>query len=95
MTMFAVHYTYDERFDEREAMRPAHRAFITGLADAGAALAFARYDDAGSPGALLIFQGGSADAIEQLLDDDPYAAAGLIVGREVRVWNATGPLLDA
>jgi uncharacterized protein YciI len=91
--MFAVHYTYDDRAAERDAVRPQHRAFLENLADAGVALAYARYEDAGLPGALLIFTGESADAIESLLDDDPYALAGLIVAREVRIWNANGPLV--
>jgi len=91
--MFAVHYTYDDRAAERDAVRAQHRAFLENLADAGVALAYARYEDVGSPGALLLFAGDSADAIESLLDQDPYALAGLIADREVRVWNASGPLV--
>ena len=94
MTMFAVHSSYDERSAERDALRPEHRAFLGRLADAGVALAYARYEDAGAPGALLIFRGDSVEAMLALLDEDPYQLAGIVVGRDVRVWNAIGPLVE-
>ncbi|WP_062522220.1 YciI family protein [Demequina silvatica] len=91
MSLFAIHYVYDHRAAEREQMRPVHRAWIMSLVEAGVAKAFSRYEDAGDPGALLIFEAESADAIEQMLTADPYQQAGLVVSHSVRAWPAGGP----
>lgn len=91
MSLFAIHYVYDDRAAERDAMRPEHRAWMLGLAERGIARAFGRYEDDGDPGALLVFEADSAAAVEELLAADPYQAAGLVVGHSVRAWPAGGP----
>ncbi|WP_062464771.1 YciI family protein [Demequina soli] len=91
MSLYAVHYSYDERSAEREDMRPVHREWIMTLVDEGVAKAFSRYEDGGEPGALLIFEADSADDIEAMLADDPYQRAGLVVSHSVRTWPAGGP----
>jgi uncharacterized protein YciI len=91
MSLFAVHYVYDDRAAEREEMRPVHRAWIMALVEEGVAKAFSRYEDDGDPGALLIFEADSAEAIEAMLAEDPYQRAGLVVSHSVRTWPAGGP----
>jgi len=91
MPTFAVHYAYDDRSAERDALRPEHRAYLDQLAARGVALAFARYDDDGAPGALLVFQAPDAVAVEHLLAEDPFVIAGLVVSHDVRHWPAIGP----
>ncbi|HJE51610.1 MAG TPA: YciI family protein, partial [Tessaracoccus flavescens] len=39
------------------------------------------------PSALLLMRADSSDAIEALLDDDPFHTAGLIAERRVDEWN--------
>jgi len=89
MTVFAVQYTYDNRASVRDEVRPAHRAFLSGLQAAGSLLASGPLaeDAAGVPGALLIVAAESADHAATLLDDDPFAHAGLIAARELRAWT--------
>ncbi|MDN4474285.1 YciI family protein [Demequina sp. SYSU T00192] len=91
MSLYAIHYVYDDRAAEREEMRPLHRAWMLGLAEQGIAKVFGRYEDEGQPGALLVFEAESAAAVEELLAADPYQAAGLVVGHTVRDWPAGGP----
>ena len=91
MATFAIHYTYDDRSAERDELRPPHRAYLGELADAGTALAYARYDDDGAPGALLVFDAQDSPAVERLLAADPFMEAGLVVHHEVRAWPAIGP----
>lgn len=91
MSLYAVHYVYDHRAAERDAARPEHRAWLLGLAERGVAKVFGRYEDGGEPGALLVFEAPSAEAVEELLAQDPYQAAGLVVGFTVRAWPAVGP----
>jgi uncharacterized protein YciI len=92
MTVFALHYTYDERAAAREATRPEHRAYWFALADAGRVLALSRYDDDLEPGALLILDVEGVDAAEALVAADPYVRAGLVPSHSVRAWPAAGPL---
>ncbi|WP_062388750.1 YciI family protein [Demequina iriomotensis] len=91
MSLYAIHYAYDHRAAERDELRPEHRAWLLGLAEQGVAKVFGRYEDAGQPGALLVFEAESAEAVESLLAQDPYQDAGLVTGCSVRVWPAAGP----
>ena len=91
MSLFAVHYVYDHRADERDAARPEHRAWLIDLAERGVAKVFGRYEDGGEPGALLVFEAEDAADVESLLQRDPYQAAGLVVSHSVRAWPAAGP----
>lgn len=86
MSIFAVEYTYDERRDEQDAVRPDHRAYLRGLAERGTLLASGPWA-AGDPGALLVFRTDDVQALESLLAEDPFARAGLIASTTVRGWN--------
>ena len=88
MTTFAVQYTYDNRDDRLNEVRPAHRAFLAGLYDSGSLLASGPLaDDGGAPGALLIVAADSDQRVADLLDDDPFARDGLIAARVIRAWT--------
>ena len=71
MTTFAVRYTYDERADVRDLVRPEHRAWLAGQAEHGALLGSGPFGD-GEPGALLVFR--AADGDELALETDPKNA---------------------
>lgn len=88
MTTFAVQYTYDDRDARRDEVRPAHRAFLAGLFDAGSLLASGPLaDDGGVSGALLIIVADSDERAADLLDDDPFVRDGLIAARVIRAWT--------
>ena len=92
MAVFAVFYTYDDRYDLRMQTRPDHRAFLQGLLAEGRMLAAGAYSDDAQPGGLLIFRGDSAAEIVELIDGDPYHRVGVISDRSVREWTAAfGP----
>ncbi|QCB98317.1 hypothetical protein E5206_16505 [Arthrobacter sp. PAMC25564] len=94
MTVFAVEYVYDaESSDARDASRPAHREWTAGLVSEGALLASGPYGD--GAGALLIFKAADEKALNELLKQDPFAAAGAISGTRTSVWAPlTGLLAD-
>ncbi|MGV8968466.1 MAG: YciI family protein [Cellulomonas sp.] len=96
MTTFAVQYTYDDRDARRDEVRPAHRAFLEGLLEAGSLLASGPFaDDGGAPGALLIVAADSDQGAADLLDDDPFARDGLLAARVIRAWIPVyGPWTD-
>lgn len=86
MSIFAVQYTYDDRRDEQDAVRPDHRAYLRGLQEQGTLLASGPWAE-GRPGALLVFRTDDAQTLEALLAADPFARAGLIADTSVRGWN--------
>ncbi|WP_028660341.1 YciI family protein [Nocardioides insulae] len=89
MPIFAVTYAYTSDTDSLDRVRPEHRRF---LADQPDLLLSGPTDD---NGALLVFEGASREAVEGLLDQDPFYAAGLVVERSTAAWNPVlGSLRD-
>lgn len=86
MTVFAVQYTYDDRSDRRDVVRPEHRGWLAELLAAGTLLASGPWAD-GEPGALLLVRGSSSDEVLTLLDDDPFVREGLVTRRTAREWT--------
>lgn len=85
MAVFAVQYTYTNDTDHVNAIRPIHREWLQDLLEKGDLLASGPMVD--YPAALLIFRADSLDAVNQLLDQDPFDISGVITEREVREWN--------
>lgn len=92
MTVFAVEYVYTANStDARGEARPAHREWTGGLAQAGTILASGPYGD--GAGALLIFHAADELALNGILKQDPFAAAGVIAGTKITEWSpVTGQL---
>lgn len=86
MSIFAVRYTYDERTEVRDAVRPEHRAWLAGLAEAGVLQGSGPFSD-GAPGALLVLRADDEPALRTVLAQDPFAREGLIALTEVRGWD--------
>lgn len=87
MTVIAVRYTYDERTAERDVVRPEHRAWLASLAEAGTLLGSGPLPQADPPGALLVFRAQDVAQVRALLDQDPFARAGLVQDAEVLAWD--------
>lgn len=85
MPTYAVRYTYDQRADLQDEVRPEHRAYLRGLAERGLLHGSGPFTD-GEPGALLVFEAVDRAALAGLLADDPFARAGVIAETEVRDW---------
>lgn len=81
MPIFCVTYDYAHDSEALDAIRPEHRAF---LAEQAGLLLSGPTDDGG---ALLIFEAASAAEVEEILDDDPFHEADLIVERNVVGWS--------
>lgn len=84
MPVFAVEYTYDDRASARDALRPAHRAFLRDLLDAGTLLASGPLTT--GTGALLVVVADDDAGALRVLDADPFHGADLVRSREVRGW---------
>ena len=91
MNTFAVRYSYDERADVRDVVRPEHRAWLASQAERGVLLGSGPLTD-GEPGALLVFRAPDADVLRALLAEDPFNREGLVRSTEVRGWDVVlGP----
>jgi uncharacterized protein YciI len=90
MTNFAVTYSYGDDVDTINAIRPSHREWLGEQLAAGSLLASGPMVN--RPAALLIWKAESIDALNALLDQDPFDIAGVIVERTVEEWNTVfGP----
>lgn len=89
MPTFAVEYVYDQRADERDRLRPEHRAHLRTLVDQGVLLASGPWSgsDAEPPGALLLVRADDGAAAVAAFDDDPFVRAGLVAERRARQWD--------
>ncbi len=88
MRTFAVEYVYDTtRTADIDTLRPEHREFLNGLAEAGTVLASGPWLDNAAPGALLLVSAEDDAQVKQILDADPFHRAHLISHRKVRAWN--------
>jgi hypothetical protein len=83
MPTFAVTYMYIDDAGAREAVRPQHREYLDAQPELRAAAAYAD----GPPGALLIFVADDCERIDEIVALDPFSAAGIITGVDVREWN--------
>jgi uncharacterized protein YciI len=92
MTVFAVEYVYAaDSTAARDESRPAHRAWLSTLAEDGRLLTSGPYGD--GAGALLIFKAADEQALNQVLKQDPFASAGAISGTRTMVWAPVTGLL--
>ncbi len=68
-----------------EAARPAHRAYLTSLVEKNQLFASGPFED--GPGALIIYEADSPEAVEALMKADPFHAAGVFIRWTVRPWK--------
>lgn len=87
MTTFAVVYTYGGEPAVRDEHRPAHKDFLETLYTTGVLRVSGPFGPDEAAGALLVIEGESKHAVEQVMDGDPFATLGLIARREIRQWN--------
>lgn len=67
-------------------IRPTHRQYLTGLKEKGQLVACGPFTD--DWGALIIYEAGSAQEAEALIQADPFNKGGVFVRWTVRPWNA-------
>jgi uncharacterized protein len=92
MTVFAVEYVYAaESTEARDAARPAHREWLSGLSGAGKLLTSGPYAD--GAGALLIFKASDETELNEILKQDPFAGVQAIAGIRTTEWTPVIGLL--
>ena len=88
MPTYAVRYTYDDRTDVRDRVRPAHREY---LLNQSTLLGSGPFVDA-APGALLVFGTADRAELDAIVAADPFVLEGLVAHTDVREWDVVlGP----
>lgn len=92
MSTFIIEYRYvSGRSADLDRIRPTHREHLRSLAERGMLLASGPW--VAEAGAALIMRAASLDEVYAALDEDPFAAAGLIAERTAREWEPVIGLL--
>lgn len=76
---------YLQDADKVNATRPAHRAYLTSLHEAGKLVASGPFID--NYGALIVYEADTREAAEDLMRNDPFHAAGIFVTWTLRPWK--------
>jgi uncharacterized protein YciI len=93
MPVYAVTYRYSDDAATRDAVRPAHREYLRGLAEQGLLLVSGPYAADEPPGALLLFRAGSKEEVRAALESDPFRTSGVLLEATFTEWSpVTGPL---
>jgi uncharacterized protein YciI len=82
---FAAIVTFGPDLSRIPEIRPAHRAYLGELRDAGKLALSGPFPNHG--GGMSIFQVETPEEVEAILKADPYTAAGIFVSWEIRPWN--------
>jgi uncharacterized protein YciI len=93
MTLYAVTYRYIDDEARLAELRPAHRAHLADLFEAGSLVAsgplgLVGAEEAPRPsGALIVIRASYPDEALAILDADPFWVRGLIAQRDAREWT--------
>ncbi|MDY5585647.1 MAG: YciI family protein [Arcanobacterium sp.] len=83
--IFAIEYHYDlSRNSEITEIRPEHRLFLRSLFDSEKLLASGPL---GAEHALIILRANTQTEALEILNEDPFQKAGLILHRNAKEWN--------
>jgi uncharacterized protein YciI len=82
---FAAIIDYTEDTAKVTKVRPVHRDYLTGLKAKGHLVLAGPFTD--DSGALIVYEAGSKDEAERLLQGDPFHANGIFQSWQIRPWN--------
>jgi uncharacterized protein YciI len=68
-----------------QEVRPVHRQYLTSLKERGHLVAAGPFTD--DSGALIIYEAGSREEAEKLVQGDPFCQNGIFVKWQLRPWN--------
>ena len=89
---FVNYATYTVDAEAVTRVRPAHRDYANALAKAGKLVMAGPFID--RPGGLFVYEAASRSEALVLVEQDPYAIAGVFVACELSEWDVAGVNLD-
>jgi uncharacterized protein YciI len=88
MSFFVLEYRYAD-LDARARVRPDHLAYMQSLHRDGTVVLAGPVGD--GSGAMVVLQVGSENEARQVVEGDPYTAAGVGADHMLRPWNVVVP----
>lgn len=85
MTWFTVDTRYTDDAAALDRARPAHRDYLSGLAERGVVLAGGPWAD--GLGGMFVVKAADRAEVDAILAADPYTSAGVAAERTVREWR--------
>ncbi|MGC4190645.1 MAG: YciI family protein [Thermomicrobiales bacterium] len=85
MPLFVVILKFTDDRDHVLANRPAHREYLMSMLAQGKLVESGPFAD--DSGGMVIYEAEDRAAVEQILADDPYAPAGVVVHRDTYEWT--------
>ncbi len=85
MALFAVTLEFSDDAERRNEVRPTHRQYLATLLEKGKLQQSGPFTD--DSGALLIYDAADIAEVQEILSNDPYTPAGIIVGATIKEWN--------
>lgn len=85
MALFAVTLEFSDDQERRNQVRPTHRKYLAQLLEQGKLHESGPFTD--DTGALIIYDASDIAEVQELLSNDPYTPAGIIVGATIKEWN--------
>jgi uncharacterized protein YciI len=82
---FAALIEYIPDKERIQSLRPTHRQYLASLLAKGQLVAAGPFLD--DWGALIVYEAGSADEAEAILEGDPFHANGIFVRWTIRPWS--------
>lgn len=89
MARFVREIAFEPEDERRLAVRPDHRAHLRALADAGKLVTAGPWAD--DRGALLVYEVGDEQELQDLIAADPYTRAGVVTEVAAREWRPIIP----
>ena len=85
MAKFAYIVRFNDATERRLETRPRHREYLAGLLERGKLVASGPFVD--DSGALIIYEAADEAEARDLIANDPYAEAGVVMSGELKEWN--------
>ena len=82
---YAVAIEYSQDKAKVDTARPAHRAYLTSLIEKNQLFASGPFED--GSGAMIVYEADSPEAVEALMQADPFFAAGVFLTWTIRPWK--------
>jgi uncharacterized protein YciI len=82
---FAALIDYTTDASNIAATRPAHREYLKTLFDSDRLVISGPFTD--DRGGILVYEAKSAEEVETMIRDDPFARAGVFVSWSIREWK--------
>lgn len=82
---FAAIIEYAQDPAKIQALRPTHRQYLASLRDRGQLAISGPFTD--DSGALIVYEAGSREEAEKLLQGDPFHQNGIFLSYIFRPWN--------